>query len=173
MKLAGGANPVEGLRGKIGDLLFDGRWRFSVLSVKEVESYTMRTPDVTLADEDAVSVQRDTMVVTPKRGYGLILVDCHVVNGRKMDSRLWVGSDVHNAIADTDGEAFRPVGYDFAGAPVQTKFLIPGSKVDFPILFAIPVGKTLQDLVFTLVANGDFEHKADVRVNLGGLTVQP
>src|SRR6187551_156373 len=31
---AGGANQVEGLRGKVGDTLFDGKWRLKVTDVQ-------------------------------------------------------------------------------------------------------------------------------------------
>src|SRR5215211_7802906 len=42
IKKAGGANPIQGvLQGKIGDVLFDGKWRFQALEVQQPESYTM------------------------------------------------------------------------------------------------------------------------------------
>ena len=34
-----GANEVRGTRGKIGQVLFNGKWRFSVLSVDHAASY--------------------------------------------------------------------------------------------------------------------------------------
>src|SRR5689334_457235 len=39
---AGGANQIQGLQGKIGDTLFDGRWRFQVVAVEPVDSYMLK-----------------------------------------------------------------------------------------------------------------------------------
>src|SRR3954470_22446907 len=38
---AGGANQIRGLQGKIGDTLFDGKWRFQVLAVEPIDSYRL------------------------------------------------------------------------------------------------------------------------------------
>ena len=45
----GGANQVEGLHGKVGDTLFDGKWRFKVVDVQrgvksESRRSSVRTP---------------------------------------------------------------------------------------------------------------------------------
>ena len=43
----GGANQVEGLRGKLGETLFDGKWRFTVQSVRNETSYSVETKTTT------------------------------------------------------------------------------------------------------------------------------
>lgn len=44
---AGGTNQVEGVaQGKIGSVLFDGKWRFQVQSVQTPADYTMKVPSV-------------------------------------------------------------------------------------------------------------------------------
>jgi hypothetical protein len=47
IKKAGGATPISGLRGKVGEVLFDGKWRFQVLSVETVDSYRMKNKSTT------------------------------------------------------------------------------------------------------------------------------
>ena len=37
--VAGGANEVRGTRGKVGQVLFNGKWRFSVLGIDHAASY--------------------------------------------------------------------------------------------------------------------------------------
>jgi len=167
---AGGANQVEGLNGKVGDVLFDGRWRFSVLEVKPVESYTMTSPDTEPVGGNDIaatmSYDNRTHVLTPKPGYRLLAIRCRIINGRTTNQNFWTGSDVHNALTDAEGEAWPPVAYDYVGAPIQTKPLLPGSKIDFSIIFAVPEKANVKDLVFTLKANNSSEKPNDVRVAL-------
>ncbi len=167
---AGGANQVQGVsQGKIGDVLFDGRWRFQVLSVQMPESYTMKTLGVEPSSypRDIIDYNRTSHLLKPKTGYKLVIVQCRMSNGQKTTQTFWMASkDVNNALADTQGESQAPVGYDLEGAPIQSKPLLPGSKVDFAILFSVPQSTQLKDLVFTL-RNNDFSQKGnDVRVSL-------
>jgi hypothetical protein len=52
IKKTGGASPIVGVtQGKVGDMLFDSKWRFQVLGMQMVDSYTMKTsaePSTTL-----------------------------------------------------------------------------------------------------------------------------
>jgi len=167
---SGGANQIQGVtQGKIGDLLFDGRWRFQVLSVQMPESYTMKTPGIEPSSypADTLTFDRNSQIVRPKSGYKLIVVQCRMFNGQKTKQTFWLAArDVNNALADQQGESYSPVGYDLEGAPIQSKPLLPGAKTDFPILFSVPQNVELKDLVFTL-RNNDFSQKGnDVRVSL-------
>jgi len=165
----GGANQVQGLQGKIGDLLFDGRWRFQVLSVSQPEAYTMKTPDNEPSSypADTLNFDRKTQVVRPKPGYKLVVIQCRISNGQKSKQTFWLAAkDGNNALADRQGESYAPVGYDLEGAPIQSKPLLPGAKTEFPILFSVPQNVEPKDLVFTL-RNNDFTQKGnDVRVSL-------
>jgi hypothetical protein len=166
----GGTNQVQGVAtGKVGDVLFDGRWRFQVLSVQTMASYTMKTPSVepTSYPADTLNYNRTTQVVQPKPRYKLVVVQCRMTNGQKSTQTFWLAQkDGNNALADMEGESHVPVGYDLEGAPIQSKPLLPGAKTDFPILFIIPENTQLKDLVFTL-RNNDFSQKGnDVRVSL-------
>jgi hypothetical protein len=166
----GGANQVQGVtQGKVGDVLFDGRWRFQVLGIQKPDSYTMKTPSVEPSSypRDIIEYDRTTRVLRPKPGYQLVVVQCRMTNGQKSTQTFWLGQrDVNNALADMQGESHAPVGYDLEGAPIQSKPLLPGAKTDFTLLFSVPEGTRLKDLVFTL-RNNDFSQKGnDVRVSL-------
>jgi hypothetical protein len=165
---AGGANQVEGMRGKIGDTLFDGRWRFQVIEVQEVDSYRMKTKATndyavyrTVADFDPTSD-----VFRPHEGQTMLLIRCRVKNGVKQTLSLWrSNSDTQTALTDTQGQSYPPIAYDMEeSAPFQSKALLPGSSLDLGVLFVVPQGTVLKDLLFTLRTLDDKGH--DVRVSL-------
>ena len=92
-----------------------------------------------------------------------------MANGQKSPQTFWLGhNDVKNALTDTQGESYAPFGYDLEGAPTQSKPLLPGAAITFPIFFSVPEATQIKDLIFTL-RNNDFSGKAlvsDVRVSL-------
>lgn len=171
---AGGANQVQGVvQGKIGDMLFDGRWRFQVASVQTPGTYTMKTPSVepTSYPADTLTYDRTTHVVGAKPGYKLVVLACTIVNGQKSTQTFWLAPvsnrNINNALADMEGGSHVPVGYDLEGAPIQTKPLLPGARLAFSMLFVVPQATVLKDLVFTLT-NNDSQGTNDVRVSLKG-----
>jgi hypothetical protein len=124
IKNAGGANPIKGLQGKVGDVLFDGKWRFQVLEVKPVDSYTSKfEPTADYAIYNPVA-ELDDKTFTAKNGRQLIAIKCRVTNGRNKGTHaLWVAnSDTRTAIADLDGESHPPIAYDLdIQGPFQSK----------------------------------------------------
>ncbi len=169
----GGANQVGGnLQGKIGDVLFDGQWRFQVLSVQTPDAYLVKTPGVQGIFRGISSIQNDenTRLVRAAPGFKLVVIQCRMANGQKTPQTFWMAqSGVRNALTDTQGESYAPFGYDLEGAPTQSKTLLPGAGTSFPILFSVPDATSLKDLVFTL-RNNDFSANkprvSDVRVSL-------
>lgn len=166
---AGGANQVEGLSGKVGDTLFNGQWRFQVVSVQTPDSYTTKTPDIDLRGISTIKYDEDAKLLSAATGYKLVVIQCRITNGQKSLQTFWLGhNDVKNALTDTQGESYPPFGYDLEGAPTQSKPLLPGAGTSFPIFFSVPEATQIKDLVFTL-RNNDFSSKAlvsDVRVSL-------
>ena len=171
---AGGANQVNGVRqGKIGDLLFDGRWRFQVNSVQTPDSYTMKvaSSEPSSYPADTLQYDRASHVVKAKDGYKLVVIQARMINGQKSSQTFWLaptqdsGRIINNALADSDGKSYPPVGFDLEGAPIQSPRLLPGAKADFAILFVVPSSAEIKDLVFTL-ANNDSTKPNDVRVSL-------
>jgi hypothetical protein len=165
---AGGANQVEGLRGKVGDTLFDGKWRFKVMDVQRgVKSYTMRRAGG--IDPGAVGgnveFDADGKTFRANAGYEFVIVNARVTNGQKSTQGFgsWYGE--HTALADTQGSSYRPIGWDQEGGMFTTKHLLPGAGQDVTAIFLVPEGTTLKDLVFTLTNISDREPH-DVRVTL-------
>ena len=151
----GGANQIDGLRGKVGDLLMTGKYRFQVLDMKEVASY-------------AEHYSLDPGTVEPKGGGDkLILINCLVKNARNEKHTLTV-YDTHTALTDEEGQSYPPLKYDmrwqasFNG--MCSEAMLPGSSVKFAVVFSVPKDTKIKDLVFTLA---DLNEKGnDVRITL-------
>jgi len=162
----GGANQVQAVtEGKIGDVLFDGQWRFQVLSVETPAIYTAKF----LEDANALHFDRSSHVVSALPRSKMVVVHCRMTNGQKSVQTFWIGHlDVKNALTDTAGESYPPDCYDLDGSTSQSKPLLPGAKTDFAILFSVPEATQLNDLIFMLRDN-DFStngKSSDVRVSL-------
>jgi hypothetical protein len=170
IKKAGGTYQVGDLNGKVGDVLFDGKWRFQVVNVRAVDSYKMKTSSEPSSNLYATSEwNATTRTLTPKAGYKLFLVICRVTNGQKTKQTLWTApSDdkLRTALADMEGGSHPPIAYDYTGGPIQTQPLVPGASLTFPVLFGAPAATQLKDLIFTL-KNNDYSAKGnDARVSL-------
>jgi hypothetical protein len=164
---AGGANQVQGLQGKVGDTLFDGKWRFQVLAVEPVDSYTLRNKVTTDYAVYRNLAELTDNVFQPKAGQQLIVARCRLKNGLKNQSQAlwWFNNDTHTALADERGESYPPIAVDAPeGAPFQSKPLLPGAGMDLAVLFAMPEGTQLKDMLFTLRTISD--KGKDVRVSL-------
>ncbi len=164
------AKPIQRItEGEIGDVLFDGRWRFQVVSTQTVDSYTMKTD---AEPYDYVNLSRFDLtkrVFTPKAGFTLIVIQCRVVNGQNSTQRLWTAisdNKMHTALMAMEGSPHPPIGYDFEGGPIQSKPLAPGATLNFSVVFSVPQGTKLKELLFTLRNNSSFEKGTDARVSL-------
>jgi hypothetical protein len=167
MIAAGGANQVEGLRGKVGDTLFDGKWRFRVADVQRVPVYTLRREggvDWGKAGSKA-KVDADGKTYHAEPGYEIVIVNARVTNGQKITTAFGSYYGEHTALTDLQGSSYTPVGWDQEGGMFGTKPLLPGAGQDLAAIFLIPEGTKLKDLVFTLTNISDREPH-DVRVLL-------
>lgn len=165
---AGGANQVEGLRGKVGDTLFDGKWRFKVNDVQRgVKSYAIRRQGG--FDGGAlggkVDLDPDGRTWRPVDGYEFVIVNARVTNGQKSTQAFGSAYGEHTALTDMQGTSYRPIGWDQEGGQIVTKALLPGAGQDIAAIFLIPEGTQLKDLVFTLTNISDRQPR-DVRVTL-------
>jgi hypothetical protein len=165
-----GTIPAQHLAGKIGEALSDGRWRFEVVSVKEADSYALKTDAEPYGYTDVSSFDSTKRTLIPKSGYRLIVIECRATNEQKSQKRLWVSAsdsaNVRTALSDTDGSSHVPIAYDFEGGPVQTKPLQSSETITFPVVFSVPQSVQPKELTFTLAANGEREMSKDVRVVL-------
>jgi hypothetical protein len=168
MTLAGGANQVEGLRGKVGDTLFDGKWRFRVVDVQVVDEYAIRRDGGLDPGQYGGKAEGDGKRFRTKPGYKFVIVNCHVKNGQKTTQAFGSAYGEHTALADEQGSSYRPIGWDQEGGMFVTKALLPGAGQDLTAIFIVPEGTKLKDLVFTLTNVSDRTPK-DVRVSLSGV----
>lgn len=166
----GGANQLQGVaQGKVGDVLFDGKWRFQVLSVQTPDSYTMKTEGEPYDSSGLTSFDRPNRVIRPRKDYTLVVMQCRATNAVNEKRTLWTAisdTKIHTALADMDGSSHAPIAYDFEGGPIQSKWLVPGAALNFALLFSVPQDTKMKDLIFTLKNNQSDEKGNDVRVSL-------
>lgn len=166
---AGGANMLKGnATGKMGEEVFTGKWRFKVLSVEKVKTYK-ETQRVLNPSEHEAGENED-----------LVIVSCRVKNGTKAKDELVYSTDwdgMMNALTDMEEHSYQPISFDVKEsetAPLGVIFL-PGAAVDFKMIFRVPQGTELKDLVFTAMRyskRASFDQKDEppqhIRVSLKG-----
>ena len=157
--VAGGASEVHGTHGKIGQMLFTGKWRFMVVSVDRAEAYD----SLYLADTQNFTPAGDAEE--------LVVVKCRLKNGQT-SARSAMLSPIHphnTGLTDDQGASYAPKAFDKRGGHTdEGPSMLPGSQTDFAVLFSVPKGTTLKDLVFSLQnAYEDYpDGGTDVRVSL-------
>lgn len=168
----GGANEVQGTRGKLGQLLFTGKWRFQAIRVNPASpTYILKTPrsEQDYAKyHDVADFDDNSHTFTAKQGYTFITVDCYAKNGQPKVEQLDFFSDAQNtAITDNQSNGYPPIAIDMITKGVWvTKNLLQGSGETITFVFAVPEGTTPQDLIVTLKNWEDHKGK-DVRISLG------
>jgi hypothetical protein len=147
---AGGANQVAGMTGKVGDELFNGKYRFKVVRVVRGPRYTKQFTG-------------DSAVVDAGPGSQIVAVVCRLKNGLKQTKLIAVLGGSKTALADTMGHSYGPdsgVMNDFASRGVN---LLPGAAVDFALVFKVAADADPKDLVYEVA---DFPASPPFRVSL-------
>lgn len=168
MSNEGGAGQLQAKgNGKIGQEIFSGKWRFQVVDFKRVESYT-----------ETRTKSKETL--TAESGQEFVIVNCRVKNGTKLKDELvfsqnWDG--INTSLTDSKEQAYPAKTFDVRedeNAPIGCYFL-PGGAIDFSIVFEVPKGTELKDVIFTATqykfrSNYDQEKTPphDFRVSLKG-----
>lgn len=138
LKRAGGANPIEGITGKIGDTLFDGNFQFKVLEVVRAQTYQKRF-DGGGGTVEPLSPSDDVLAVI-----------CRVKNGMKKTVTLLFPGGQNTTVTDMEEHSFGP----FTGLAVDLRArgenMVPGSAVDFALTFSIPKSAVLKDLLWQI-----------------------
>ena len=148
---AGGANQVDGLRGKIGDTVFDGTWRLTVHGFEKVESYHIVSKTSTDYSITGGVANYDDGTFTPKPGYTLYVADCTVKNGTHEDQQYdWNPIDNKTAVADTSGSNHSWIVFDIPSPSFNSKPIVPGGAINFKICLAVAADAKPQDLIVTL-----------------------
>jgi hypothetical protein len=149
----GGANMVQGLRGKIGEELFNGRHRFTVVEVIRTSSYKPRFYN---AGYEYTPSSPDQEILS---------IICRLKNGTKETVTIDLLMGKNTAVTDMKEQSYAAdsgAGTDVANRGPR---LLPGAAVDFALTFQIPKSAELKDLVFSVQ---DFSGKPnpDFRVSL-------
>lgn len=138
----GGAGQLEAKgNGKIGQEIFSGKWRFQVIDFKRVDSYT----------ETRTKSKRTWKA---ESGNELVVVSCRVKNGTKAKDELVFSKDwegTNTSLTDSNEQAYPATAFDVREdetAPIGCNFL-PGSAIDFSIVFEVPKGTEVKDVIFT------------------------
>ena len=100
----------------------------------------------------------------PRPGNTLLVFNCRVINATEEKQSLW-NYNTNTAVLDNEGESYPPIAFDMRGGRTQSEPLLPGSKLDFAVLFAVPESTKPKELVFNLKTISDKEG-TDVRVEL-------
>ena len=151
---AGGANAVQGLEGKVGDTLWDGRHRFQVIEVIRGKKYVNR-------------FSGNKMEVTPyPESKELVVVVCRIKNGLNKTVTIGFPGGALTALTDTDEHAFQPrdgLSMDTPGRGIDT---LPGAAVDFALTFDVPEKSVLKDLVYQAADYSGLGETKPFRVSL-------
>jgi hypothetical protein len=159
------------MRGKIGDMLWDGKWRFQVISMETAEKYEAARQADIQADYSIYSPVADwdaQRTITPKEGNTLVVFRCLAKNGVPTPRALYcVPAFTRTALTDMDGVSYPPIAYDMPGSVFQSRTVTQGGTLRFAVLFAVPKEAKLKDLIFTLrTIEGGLKDGNDVRVSL-------
>jgi len=147
IKNAGGAYQVANkLKGNIGEDLFSGRWGFKVVSVERGSVYKSRYTNQFNREEQYEA----------NNGEEIVSIQCRIKNGTKVKTSFAFSTrdyGENTALTDQDAQSFAPIGYDvFADEPAPLgKAILPAASANFAIVFSVPKGTVLKDLVFTAV----------------------
>lgn len=160
---AGGANEVAArARGKIGDELFTGDWRFQVTGMTVTDRYMPR-------------FSGDTRPISPDRdGDTLVILACRVKNGHRMKELInfqnMYGEGDHTALADDQAHSYPltryDVHYDYFN---YGAYALPGAAIDFALIFEVPRGTNPRELIYSIYRyddRGEPKKHTDVRVTL-------
>ena len=162
---AGGTYQVANkLQGKIGEDLFSGKWGFKVLSVERTKNYKFRF----------VNRYQSAESLEAEGNEELVIVNCRLKNGtRQKDefsfSKADYGSE-NTSLTDLDAQSYQPTALDVLAdesAPLG-KYALPGASINFSIVFRVPQGTQIKDLVYSVVRYAERgDHKStDFRIAL-------
>ena len=129
---AGGANQVQGLNGKVGDQLSCGAFLFKVTDALETDSYDFER------SQHHEAPFRDTDK--------LVVVKFHVKNATPAIQSLDTAGGTLTALTDDKDHNFKSGNLDGVRAPD----MLPGSAVDFALIFYVPKDTSLGDMVYQL-----------------------
>lgn len=134
----GGANMVQGLKGKIGEELFNGKYRFKVTEVVRTSAYKARFTNLGFD------------IAPTGDGNEIVAVICRLKNGTKEAVTFDITQGKNTGLTDENEQSYA----NFAGVSIdmvsRAPRVLPGAAVDFALTFEVPKSAVLKDLVFSV-----------------------
>lgn len=151
----GGGSELFGVQGKMGTEFFTGKWRFLAKDEQAVDSYTPRFA----ADK--------TPITPPSDDSQLVVVTCRLKNGTQVKQELYFYKDLagNTALTDMDEHSYAPLYIDARNTQMTADDILPGAAKDFAVVFSVPKGIKVKDMVFT-VSSPATTDTTDIRVSL-------
>ena len=148
LKPAGGTYQVANkLKGNQGEDLFSGKWGFKVVGIERTALYNAKYTN---------QFNREAKYEA-QNGEELIIVSCRLKNGTKENTKFAFTSysdyGMNTSLTDQDAGSYLPSGHDvFAdeSAPLG-KAALPGASIPFNLVFRVPKGTVVKDLVYSVV----------------------
>ena len=149
----GGANMVQGLRGKVGEELFNGKYRFTVVEVVRTAAWKPRFSNAGF----------DYTPSSPSNE--ILAIICRLKNATKEAVTIDLLMGKNTAVTDMREQSYGAATGGGADVSNRGPKILPGAAVDFALTFEIPKSAELKDLVFSVQ---DFSGKPnpDFRVSL-------
>lgn len=142
MSAPGGANQVEGLNGKVGEVLFNGYFRMQVTEVIRAKEYTNR-------------FSGDNQKITGyPEGNDLVVLICRIKNGTKEKLTVFLPGGDYMALTDDQGRSYGPRTGLSIDCPSRGADLLPGAAVDFALTYDVPADAKIKDLVYGVYSTG-------------------
>lgn len=130
----GGAGQVNGLVGKIGDKLNLGYGTYEFKEMYRGKKYIKKF---------------DPGTVDGREGYDVVAIQIRFKNATKSKVTIDPFGDENTAITDTDEHSFQQFTGLACDLPNRGPQVLPGAACDFALVFEVPEGATLKDLVYT------------------------
>jgi hypothetical protein len=148
---AGGANQMANrFVGKVGEVVFTGQFRFTVISFETATSYSERYLPI-------------GGTITADQGQEFVIVRCRIKNATPsrqeiaLDLSPYSGND-DTTLTDDHEQTYQPINYhggQFVGYDVHPGdsaptgvWMLPGAAADFNVVFGVPTGANPKDFIF-------------------------
>lgn len=155
MTRSGGSNQIGHINGKIGESVFTGTWVFKVVSVAQVAEYTQR-----------FDVAKETFAAKGE-GETLVVAQCQLKNAARTsrDVYFWNGQSGDTSVTDQRQHGYHVADYDARSSDTITDKMLPGSAKEFAMIFRVPAGTELKDLIYSVGGADDIE-TTNLRISL-------
>lgn len=148
---AGGANMLQGTKGKLGQELNTGKWKFLVKGVQRVDSYMLKYAD-------------SKFEFTADPGQDLVVVECRFKNAVQESVNMYFNGLQNTSLTDMAEQSYKPKWMDVGGGVAS--MMLPGSAKDFAIVFSVPESAEVKDLVYTVEPVSSKYGMVDLRISL-------